>query len=144
MMSHYYRQSGFICEAAHPNSFAAVIRARINCPLSNIPGRLETGPIDASRYYSVWTSLGFLKLPGGKVKSRVGPDGLAVTNHTAPLHIFRGVVRRDYARTPSGDWVVATEGTGHSRVPGIDRLNEKVGPKIFAEVDRRCAEHVRA
>jgi hypothetical protein len=74
--------------------------------------------------------------------SSVSASGLVITNVTTPLHIFDGQIQRIYNPTARGDWYVDTRGTGASAVPALDALNERVGRRIFADVNRRSAAHV--
>ncbi len=82
-------------------------------------------------------------LPGGFVETYVSEDGLTVTNRTLPLHLFfDGAIERRATQNRDGSWTITTRGFGNNVVPGMNVINEELGPGIFNELDRQLRENI--
>jgi hypothetical protein len=84
----------------------------------------------------------------GHVRTFVSLDGLAVINRTLPDHVFHdGRVKWVFRQAPDGAWYSGTFGYGNNSYPGVNWLNEAVGPKVFRELDdalrRDIEDHYR-
>ncbi|TMI99418.1 MAG: hypothetical protein E6G97_22770 [Alphaproteobacteria bacterium] len=79
----------------------------------------------------------------GDIRTRVENDGLTIENRTVPGHIFfDGMVTRQLTQTRDGAWYVTTRGLGNNVEPGINIVNQLVGPEVFNELDRQMRANI--
>jgi hypothetical protein len=79
----------------------------------------------------------------GYVKTKVSPDGLTIVNKTRPLHLlYSGQVERTGRREKDGSWSVTTRGIGNNLIPGMNKINEELGPGIFDALDQRLRDNI--
>ena len=41
-----------------------------------------------------------------------------------------------------GSWTITTRGFGNNVIPGMNEINEELGPSIFNELDQRLRENI--
>jgi len=107
----------------------------------SLPGRDPSMPIEDGQTYPV-------HVPGatqyvGDVETRIEDDGLTIQNRTKQGHIFfDGMVVRQLGQTPDGTWFVTTYGLGNNVEPGMNVVNQLVGPEVFGELDRQMRANI--
>jgi hypothetical protein len=107
----------------------------------SVPGRDASIPVeDGKTYFVVDPKTGF---PAGWVTTTISEDGLRVVNRTLPFHLFYdGVVERRAIQAEDGSWHVITRGVGNNVIPGMNVVNQAVGPEVFNDLDRRLRENI--
>jgi hypothetical protein len=79
------------------------------------------------------------------VETWISADGLSIVNRTERIHLFYdGEVERTARQTEDGSWHVTTRGIGNNVIPGMNWINEWLGPGIFKTEDERMRNNVRA
>jgi hypothetical protein len=104
-----------------------------------VPG--VTTPVENYGVYQVRDPRPVLSLLGspGQVMVFISPDGLTIVNRPIPgEHAFNGgqVVRTAWM-AEDGTWYVTTRGFGNNYQPGMDTLNNLIGPGVFGTMDNQ-------
>jgi hypothetical protein len=82
-------------------------------------------------------------LLAGYVRTTISPDGLTIVNKTRPLHLlYNGKIERAARREKDGSWSMTTHGIGNNLIPGMNKINEELGPGIFDALDQRLRENI--
>jgi hypothetical protein len=68
---------------------------------------------------------------------------LTIVNRTVEGHIFfDGMVIRRLTQSQDGAWYVTTRGLGNNVQPGMNVVNQLVGPEVFNELDRQMRANI--
>lgn len=106
-----------------------------------VPGQNPSIPAETNGEYDAYDP--WAGLPAGRVKTEISPDGLTVTNKTLPGHIlYDGKIVRSASQGSDGAWYVTTHGFGNNVIPGMNVLNEKIGPQIFETMDEKMKDNI--
>ncbi len=106
-----------------------------------VPGRDPAKPVEHGQTYDVYDPR--LSVYAGQVRTYISPDGLEITNFTLPGHVLHdGKIVRQAVRADDGSWSITTTGTGNNIYPGLNKINEWQGPKIFDFLDQRLRENI--
>jgi len=132
---------------AGPNLVCA---AGLDCPREemvdqfarySLPGGDPSMPVEDGKTYRIY-------IPGtdihvGDIQTRIDADGLTIENRTKEGHIFfDGMVTRKLTQTRDGAWYVTTRGLGNNVEPGMNIVNQLVGPEVFNGLDRQMRANI--
>ncbi len=107
-----------------------------------VPGQDPSKPVQDMHKYWVYDPR--TEMPAGKVLTQISKDGLTITNTTLPGHVlYDGEIVRS-ATEKDGAWYVTTHGFGNNVIPGMNRINEWQGPKIFDYMDMQMKNYITA
>ena len=127
---HYYNTSIRLDEKLTPTQMASRLQ-RYAVPGQNPMKEIKNGTI--SNIYDPSTGVYV-----GQVVTTVSNDGLTVQNTTLPGHLLAdGQVVRSATQLPDGSWSITTEGYGNNTIPGMNYVNNMLGPGIFRDLDER-------
>lgn len=150
-VGHCYGTSNVVCPAIFSCTEAEM---QEYATMFQFPGQNPMFPVQngQTRYVFPANILAFLLMnPGvntyGAIKVYITNNGLTLTNHSLPTHIFHnGQVVRDYSQNADGSWAVTSTGTGTnahgSMGPVIDQINDAIGPTTFDVGDTMMAAYI--
>jgi len=105
----------------------------------SLPGRGPSQPVETGGTYPVYAD----GIKVGTVRTTISEDGLTITNKTLEGHIFYdGKIVRKAKKDDDGSWTITTEGTGNNVYPGMNKVNERVGPGIFDSLDLQMRDNI--
>ncbi len=145
---HYYETENVICGAECSEDMVRDAFLRFGWPGQDpssplVPG----GPPTRGHVYDPRLSPNprMTEMPVGQVDTVVSEDGRTIVNRTVPGHpLHDGETTRSLTINRDGSWIVRTTGVGNNEsiVPGMNKINEWQGEKIFNEVDRQLKEYL--
>lgn len=107
------------------------------------PGQDPSKPVENGQKSTVYDPR--TGMWGGPIRTEVSNDGLTISNFTRPGHpLHDGRIIRTAQQQPDGSWTVTTRGYGNNLIPGMNKVNDWQGPKIFKAVDEQMAANIRA
>lgn len=105
-----------------------------------VPGQNPELPVTSGGFTDVYIPHGPYV---GQVRNQISNGGLTITNKTVAPHIFYdGEVVRTAVQGPNGEWYAITSGLGNNVVPGMNMINEFVGPDIFRDLDEQLKSNI--